>query len=83
MSVKNEFPFGKEQISRVQSMDEIDYVLSGTLHKGTNAGTIMVGSSSDLSLLTDYNPGSIAFTAGFEAAWQKKPDGTWKQFIGE
>lgn len=83
MSTKYVYPFDKPDISRVQSMDELDYVDDGDLIRGSSAGSVMIESSSDLSLLTDYAPGSIAFTAGYENMWQKKADGTWKQFVGE
>lgn len=43
--------------------------------------TIQVNSQADLAALTDLSPGSMAHTAGWKAAWQKKNDGTWESMI--
>ena len=44
---------------------------------GNNVGAVMVSSESDLSSMTQYPPGTIAFTAGFKRIWQLSIEGQW------
>ena len=44
---------------------------------------VLVSGSSDLPLLSDYEPGTIAHTAGFTTMWQKSPSGKWVAFEQE
>ena len=46
--------------------------------------TVMVSSESDLTALKALvGPGTIAYTSGWQAAWQLGiDDSTWTQFIG-
>lgn len=57
----------------------MDYVGSdGKLHRGVVARTVMVTAQTDLANLpADYEPGTIAYTAGLANAWQKSAAGTW------
>ena len=57
-----------------------DYVSGGNLYKGQQPSSILVGSSDDLEDLTDYVPGSIAFTVGYANMWMLAADGTWTEF---
>lgn len=61
----------------IQGIDETDFVKDGELYKHQAVSIIMVESSSDLTLLTDYAPGSLAYTAGFGSVWQMDADGEW------
>lgn len=55
---------------------QIDYVKDGTLHRGIVTPSVLVTDASDLSMLPDdYPPGTMAFTAGFKATWQKNANG--------
>ena len=55
-----------------------DYIdASGNIQQNVQGGNVMVRTQADLSSLTSYLPGTIAFTAGFVNMWQKKADGTW------
>ena len=54
-----------------------DYVLNGTIYKNESMQMVLVSGTSDLDLLTDYEPGTIAHTAGFHTMWQKSPAGDW------
>lgn len=40
---------------------------------------VMIDSESDLSLpeIAALEPGSMVYTTGWQAAWQKKADGSW------
>lgn len=42
-----------------------------------NAQEVLVRSESDLDLLTDLEPGSLAYTVGYANMWQKGEDGNW------
>lgn len=65
----------REQIGHVTNMD---YVKDGVLYGGAYVGVVMVESESDLDSLPDtYQPGSLAFTAGYQQMWQLAADGTW------
>ena len=57
-----------------------DYVKNGKIYKNESMQMVLVSGSSDLSLLTDYDPGTIAHTAGFTTMWQKSPSGEWVAF---
>lgn len=59
----------------------ITYVKDGEIYQNAACEAILIESSSDLPLLTDFDPGSIAFTAGYEHMWQKGADDTWTQII--
>lgn len=63
----------------VQQMDNIDYVDDGEIVKNVPIKSVMVESSDDLTDLTGYSPGTIAFTTGFESVWQKSAAGTWTE----
>ena len=45
--------------------------------------TVLVTGESQLSELTGFEPGSIAFTAGYANMWQLDPDGTWQVIVQE
>lgn len=61
------------------------YVFDGTsVQEVPGAVVVMIGSESDLTALAEkVGAGAIAYTAGWQAAWQLDNDGeTWVQFIG-
>ena len=75
-------PFGDKQISRVQSRSELDYVKSGVIYRGGGSAAVLVTSSGDLNGVKEsHAPGTVAFTAGFNDAWQLNASGTWVKFI--
>ena len=55
----------------------------GDLHIHTAITDIMVTSADDLEGLTDFNPATIAYTAGFGNVWQLGADGEWVAIIEE
>ncbi len=52
------------------------YIKDGNIENATTIA-MMVESESDLDHLTHLDPGSIAYTAGFQRIWQFSSDGTW------
>ena len=77
MNQENKFPYGIANSSRVQTRAEMDYVKGSTLYHGSRAASILVTSQSDLSELTGYEPGAVAYTAGFGSMWQLAANGNW------
>lgn len=67
----------------VSDFGNTDYVMDGTIYKNSPVKNVLVESSSDLSLLEDYDPGTIAYTAGYQSMWQKDVSGDWESIIGE
>lgn len=65
----------------VQDTGNTDYVQDGVVYKNAPTKAILVTAQSDLANLTGYEPGSIAYTAGFKAMWQLSADGTWESII--
>ena len=65
----------------VQDLGNLDYVKNGEIFKNAACVAVLVGSESDLGLLDDYETGTIAFTAGFTAMWQKGADGNWASMV--
>lgn len=58
----------------------ITYVKDGEIFRNVPLQLVEVSSESELSILTDFLPGTIAYIAGFQSMWQKAPDGTWASF---
>ena len=61
----------------------LDYVKNGVLHKQVPSDSVLVGSSADLAAVAEnYNPGVVAYTAGFKHMWQLDVDGsTWVSIV--
>jgi len=60
-----------------------DYIKDGKVVKESKVRSVMVTAKSDLANLKGYNPGDMAYTAGYKNIWQKKADGTWEAIIEE
>lgn len=66
----------------VDAVDGVtDYVKDGKLYKDSIVGSVMVESENDLDNLTQYEAGSIAYTAGYGSVWQKDAAGEWQTII--
>ncbi len=65
----------------VSDLGNTDYVKDGVIYKNSPVKSVLIGSQSDLSLLSSYDPGTMAYTAGYTAMWQKDIDGTWKSIV--
>ena len=61
----------------VHNIGNTDYLKNGEVQTGAPALCVLVTSQSDLDILTDYEPGTIAYTAGFANMWQKAANGDW------
>lgn len=60
----------------------MDYVSGTTLHKQVPSDSVMVTAETDLAKVKDnYNPGVVAYTAGFEHMWQLGADGNWATIV--
>ena len=62
-----------------------NFVFDGTEIKEVEGSiTVMIDDDDDLTALAALAaPGTIAYTAGWQAAWQLGTDGsTWTQFVG-
>lgn len=64
----------------VHNKSLISYVKNDRIIRNVPIQTVLVSSDSDLELLQDYSPGTIAYTAGYQQMWQKSPNGTWSTF---
>ena len=82
----NPSKYGKSyEPQRVMSNGEGDYVKDGELFYGVVQRAVMVEAETDLANLPDglYPPGSMAYTAGFKAMWQKASDGMWVDMMSD
>lgn len=79
MILTREKPNGTQLIDTVQSKGSTAYVKDGKLYKNAPINLVLVASSSDLPLLYEFEPGTIAYTAGFATMWQKSPAGEWAE----
>lgn len=59
-----------------------DVVINGVIYKGVEAREVMIETASQISLLNDYPPGSIAANADYSKVWRLAANGTWAQFVG-
>ena len=66
----------------VQDEGNTDYVLDGVIYKNSPVKNVMVSDADDLDLLEDYEPCTIAYTAGYTNIWQKDVDGEWVAIVG-
>lgn len=65
---------------KVLDLGMIDVVDSdGVLREDVPCKGVMVTAQTDLANLPDYQPGTIAFVAGFGSMWQKAADGGWEE----
>ena len=67
-------------IDVVDSRGLTSYVKNGEVVSNNAMIMVLVNDSSDLPVLSDYAPGTIAYTAGFGQMWQKSPAGEWISF---
>ena len=82
MILKREKPSGTQLADVVYSKDATAYVKDGVVYKNAPINLVLVTSKSDAeTLLTDFEPGTIAYTAGFNQMWQKAPNGSWADFF--
>lgn len=66
----------------VNATGNMDYVKDGKLYKNMPTPSVMVAAQTELaSMLADYPPGTIAYTAGYEEMWQKAVSGNWATII--
>lgn len=63
----------------VQDAGTTDYILDGVVIKDAPVKTIIVTSESDLAGLEGYEPGTVAYTAGFGSMWQLDASGDWQE----
>lgn len=70
-----------EYVDAVQDRGNTDYLLDGVVYKNAPTKSVMVTAETDLADLEGYEPGTVAYTAGFTAMWQLSADGTWVSMI--
>lgn len=63
----------------VNARSNNDYIKNGKIFKNSAMQMVLVSGTQDLNLLSEYAPGTIAYTAGFETMWQKSASGQWVQ----
>jgi hypothetical protein len=80
MNVKGLVNGDDRYIDVVQTRGMNDYVLNGEIVNNAVTEQILISSASELSGLTNYSPGAIAYTAGYRQMWQKAPNGFWVAF---
>ncbi len=68
-------------VDLVYTVDDMEYLKDGEVHRHSAAVSIMIPSESDLANLKDYEPGSIAFTAGYNKVWQLDAEGNWVSVV--
>lgn len=71
-------------VDLVNTASNTDFLMGGKIYKNSTAHSVLVTAKSDLSSLTaKYEPGTIAYTAGFGNMWQLDAAGTWNAIIEE
>lgn len=65
---------------KVLDLGMIDVVdEDGVLREDVPCKGVMVRAQTDLANLPDYQPGTLAFTAGFGSMWQLDASGEWQE----
>ena len=68
----------------VNTTGNMDYLKNGKIYKNAPTASVLVTAESDLEGLTaKYEPGTIAYTAGFVDMWQLSAAGEWVAIIEE
>lgn len=80
MNIKGLVNGNNQYIDVVQNRGVTDYVQDGIIVNNSVTETVLVSSQSELELLGNYSPGTIAYTAGYKQMWQKAPNGSWVAF---
>ena len=80
LQIKDKTTYGEQYADVVNYKGNLDFVRNGDILRNADMQVVMVSSQSELSMLGDYETGTIAVTAGFINMWQKAPDGTWVSF---
>ena len=66
------------------SRSVLDYVnKEGILTRDSPAAQVLVRNEDDLSLLSEYAPGTFAFTKDGSHVWMKAADGSWNDWIAD
>ena len=62
-----------------------DYIKNGIVEQGRQARMVLVNSENDLEALGPYGyePGTLAYTAGFAQMWQLSASGEWVSVFGQ
>ncbi len=76
MAVINNESEGRAE-DRVWTGTAQDVVTSAGIRRGVPTTAVMVRSESDLSGLSGYAPGTIAYMAGYTHMWQLSAGGDW------
>ncbi len=74
MEIKN-MTRTERKIMNHEMFDVVDS--DGVLREDIPAKEVQVRSENDLANLPNYQPGTLAYTAGFKKIWHKAADGTW------
>ena len=67
-------------IERTVRENSVDYISTeGRIIQNANTPPVMIRQEADLELpiMEAYNPGTIAFIAGWNSSWQKNAAGSW------
>ena len=71
---------GTELVDIIQNRGNTDYVKGEKVIRNAPMKMVLVTGSGDLAKLTNYEPGTIAYTAAFVNMWQLAASGTWVEF---
>lgn len=82
LKIRNLKEGGSDYIDQVQQVGNLDYVVNGKIITNSGGKSVLVETENDLVLLGAYEPGTIAYTAGFVKVWQKDSSGQWIQMVG-
>lgn len=72
---------GTHVVDLVSTAGDTDYIKDGVIYKHSPAASVIVTAESDLAQLTNYEVGTIAYTAGFAKMWQLDASGNWISVI--
>ena len=64
----------------INARGNTDYVSNGEVCKNASMQMVLVSGTQDFDLLSGYEPGTIAYTAGLKSMWLKSPSGQWVEF---
>lgn len=69
---------GQKVFDETVTIGSVDYIdEGGRLCVEALQRAVMIRSQDDLSFLSEYPSGTIAYTAGFVTIWQKSAAGEW------
>ena len=77
LAIKTNDKENNSYVDQTQDIGNIDYVKNNTIYKNNPCKAVLISNEQDLTKLSEYPPGTMAYTAGFRSLWQLSISREW------